>query len=162
MLAFYELTTLDGLLRPFNFECFKGKVVMVVNVASLCGFSHQYDDLELLYNKYKDQGLEIIAFPCNQFGGQEPESDSTLEALIREKFKCTFPIMQKTFVNGDDTNPVYKYLKLKKEGPLGFRGLRWNFEKFLVDRSGEVRHRFVSAVSPLQLEPVIVSLLEDA
>lgn len=162
MSDFYGLATLDGQMRNFDFASLKGKVVLIVNVASLCGFSPQYDDLEKLYKKYGDQGLEIIAFPCNQFGGQEPESTQNLETFIREQFKCTFPVMKKTIVNGDDTNPVYAYLKLKMAGSLGFRGIRWNFEKFLIDRDGVVRHRFVSAVSPLQIEPVIVSLLKNS
>ncbi|KAF3990592.1 hypothetical protein FT663_01667 [Candidozyma haemuli var. vulneris] len=161
MSSFYELSTLDGRSQAFDFASLEGKVVLIVNVASLCGFSPQYDDLEILYQKYKSRGLEILAFPCNQFGGQEPDTSKDLESFIRAKFKCTFPIMKKTIVNGDDTNPVYQYLKSRKSGSLGFKGLRWNFEKFLVDRKGEVRHRFVSAVSPLQIESVIVSLLND-
>lgn len=162
MLNFYELSATKASLQSLDFGSLKNKVVMVVNVASLCGFSHQYDDLEQLYQKYKNQGFEIIAFPCNQFGGQEPEEGDRLEAFIREKFKCTFPIMQKTMVNGEDTHPVFQYLKEKQTGSLGFKGIRWNFEKFVIDRKGEVRARYVSAVSPMSIEPVIVTLLNEA
>ncbi|KAM3124737.1 hypothetical protein CJJ07_003772 [Candidozyma auris] len=162
MSAFHKLTTLDSRSQLYSFDSLKGKVVLVVNVASLCGFSHQYDDLEKLYQKYHSKGLEILAFPCNQFGGQEPEDADALERVIRDKFNCTFPIMRKCTVNGDDTNPVYIYLKSQKRGHLGFEGIRWNFEKFLIDKNGNVRHRYVSGVSPLQLQPVIESLLAEA
>lgn len=159
MLSFYELSTQDGHNKKVDFSQFKGKVVLLVNVASLCGFSFQYHELEKLYQKYKDEGFVILAFPCNQFGGQEPDLNENLEDFIRAKFKITFPVMKKSEVNGDDTNAVYDYLKNQKAGPLGFKGVRWNFEKFVVDREGNVVSRLVSGVTPASMEAGIKSLL---
>lgn len=133
--------------------------MLIVNVASLCGFTPQYSDLERLYRKYHDQGLEILAFPCNQFGGQEPQNNIELERFVRKKFGVTFPILSKGYVNGDDTHPIYSYLKEKQRAPLGFKGVRWNFEKFIIDREGQPVYRFPSSVNPLALEPLIEQLL---
>lgn len=132
---------------------------MIVNVASLCGFTPQYSDLERLYQKYHQQGLEILAFPCNQFGGQEPQNERDIERFVRSKFGVTFPIFAKVLVNGDDTHPVYRYLKEKQRAPLGFKGVRWNFEKFIIDRQGYPVYRLITTVNPLDLEPIIKDLL---
>lgn len=161
MLHFYSLSAEDGRKKTFHFDTLRNKVVLIVNVASLCGFTPQYKDLEYLYEKYNEAGLEIIAFPCNQFGGQEPELQQNIENFVRETFHVSFPVMTKTSVNGDETHPVYEFLKKEKAGALGFRGIRWNFEKFLIDRRGNVTHRFVSAVVPKQMEPAISELLRQ-
>lgn len=157
---FYSLSALDELGNTKHFESLRGKVVIIVNVASLCGFTPQYSDLQYLYEKYQKQGLEILAFPCNQFGGQEPSDHSSIEKYVRSTFKVTFPILQKILVNGVDAHPVYKYMKEQKHGALGFKGIRWNFEKFLVDRRGNVVVRVVSTITPKQMEPLISHLLE--
>ncbi|KAG7192108.1 uncharacterized protein KQ657_002470 [Scheffersomyces spartinae] len=139
---------------------FKTKVILVVNVALLCGYTPQYKELEALYEKYKQNGLEIIAFPCNQFGSQEPDDEKVIVQTCSIKYGVLFPIMKKVHVNGDDEDPIYTYLKLERRGHLGFSGVRWNFEKFLISKSGDVVARYLSNVTPMQIEPVIVRLLE--
>lgn len=159
-MSFYSLQAVDGHGEPFSFETLRNKVVVIVNVASLCGFTPQYEEFELLHQKYKDDGLVILAFPCNQFAGQEPGKFESIEEFVRSKFGVTFPIMEKTIVNGEDAHPVYKYLKPRQKGALGFQGIRWNFEKFLIDRHGVVTHRFISGVTPLKIEPLIADMLK--
>lgn len=159
MAEFYALSATDCQGKEIQFETLRGKVVIVVNVASLCGYTPQYSDLERLYKRHHLEGLEILAFPCNQFGGQEPQNNKDLEQFVRKKFDVTFPILAKTYVNGDDTHPVYRYLKEKQRGRFGFKGVRWNFEKFIIDREGAPVYRFDSSINPLDLEPVIVDLL---
>lgn len=160
MSDFYSLNADDGSGTPFAFASLVGKVVLVVNVASLCGFTPQYDDLQYLYEKYHDQGLEILAFPCNQFGGQEPAEHGSIQKFVRSKFNVTFPVLAKVEVNGDYAHPVYQYLKLQKPGSLGFRGVRWNFEKFVVDKNGKVVARILSGTTPKQMEAMLRHLLE--
>lgn len=161
MSNFYALSATNSLGEEILFEKLRGKVVIIVNVASLCGFTPQYSDLERLYQKYHHQGLEILAFPCNQFGGQEPQDGISIERSVRKKFGVTFPILAKGFVNGDDTHPVYRYLKEKQRAPFGFKGVRWNFEKFIIDRQGHPVYRYGASVNPLELEPLIVELLQQ-
>ncbi|KAF7582417.1 Glutathione peroxidase-like peroxiredoxin HYR1 [Clavispora lusitaniae] len=156
---FYSLSALNCHGEPFSFEKLRGKVVLIVNVASLCGFTPQYSDLQDLYKKYHEQGFEILAFPCNQFGGQEPAANGNIQNFVRDRFGVTFSMMSKVIVNGDDTHPVYRFLKDRKKGALGFKGIRWNFEKFLIDKDGQVVYRFGSAVKPSKLEPIISELL---
>lgn len=158
---FYTLSALDELGNTKQFESLRGKVVLIVNVASFCGFTPQYSELQHLYEKYHSRGLEILAFPCNQFGGQEPAGHTTIERYVRTNFNVTFPILQKVVVNGPDAHPVFNYLKEQKHGALGFKGIRWNFEKFVVDRLGNVVVRVESAVVPQQMEPLISHLLES-
>lgn len=160
MLSFYNLSAPDGHNKTVDFSSLKGKVVIIVNVASLCGFSSQYSEFEKLYQKYKDDGLVVMAFPCNQFGGQEPDLQENLEDFIRSKFQVSFPVMKKVDVNGDNTCNVYQYLKNEKAGPLGFKGVRWNFEKFIIDRNGKVVARQSSGVTPSSMEPAINILLK--
>ncbi|KAK9077814.1 hypothetical protein SSX86_006152 [Deinandra increscens subsp. villosa] len=131
---------------------FKGKVLLVVNVASQCGLtSSNYPELSQLYNKYKDQGLEILAFPCNQFGFQEPGSNDQIKQFACTRFKAEFPIFDKVDVNGPFTAPVYQFLKSSSGGFLGDL-VKWNFEKFLVDKNGKVVERYPPTTSPLQIE----------
>lgn len=157
---FYSFVPLDGFERPFSFYSLRGKVVLIVNVASLCGFTPQYKELELLYKKYRDQGLVIIGFPCNQFANQEPLDDGNIGVFCQKQFGVNFPILKKIEVNGSNAHPLYKYLKKEKAGLLGFKGVRWNFEKFLVDRQGNVVERFLSEQTPLSFEQEIVRLLK--
>lgn len=157
--SFYDFAPIDNKGNPFPFSQLKGKVVLVVNVASKCGFSGQYEELETLYEKYQSQGFVTIAFPCNQFGGQEPGSDREILEFCRSKYNISFPIMKKVDVNGEDSEPVYTWLKDQKAGFLGFKGIKWNFEKFLVDRSGHVVERWTSMATPLSLEEDIEKVL---
>lgn len=158
-MGIYDYDVIDVRKRRFDLKQLKGKVVVIVNVASLCGFTVQYKDLEYLYERYKDQGLEIIAFPCNQFGVQEPFDSEKILYLCKNKFGVTFPIMDKIEVNGELEHPLYTHLKRERKTDLGFKGIRWNFEKFVINREGQVVARFELAFPPLSLEPLILRLL---
>ena len=160
MSGFYKLAPKDRKGEPFPFSQLEGKVVLIVNVASKCGFTPQYQELEQLYKKYKDQGLVVIGFPCNQFGRQEPGSDEEIGQFCQLNYGVTFPVLRKIDVNGSDADPVYEYLKSQKAGLLGFRGIKWNFEKFLVDKKGEVHERYSSLTKPSSLDATIAELLE--
>lgn len=160
MSRFYELQPRNGKGEVFLFKQLEGKVVLIVNVASKCGFTPQYDELEELYKNYKDRGLVILGFPCNQFGHQEPGSDVQIAQFCQLNYGVSFPIMKKVDVNGPDSDPVYEFLKSQKAGNLGFRGIKWNFEKFLVDRQGKVFERWDSLTKPSSLGPVIQHLLD--
>lgn len=159
--GFYGLTATRGDGELFQFEALKGKVVLIVNVASLCGFTPQYNELQRLYERYHDQGLEILAFPCNQFGNQEPGSHEEIIRFTRETFHVTFTILGKVDVNGPDEVDVYKYIKNEKRNILGLKGVKWNFEKFLVDRRGNVVNRYLSTKRPLSIETRIKELLDE-
>lgn len=159
MSKFYELTPLDKSGQAFPFSQLKGKVVLIVNVASKCGFTPQYKELEELYKKYQSQGFEIIGFPCNQFGHQEPGSDEEIGQFCQLNYGVTFPIMKKINVNGSEADAVYEFLKSQKSGLLGFKGIKWNFEKFLVNKKGEVYERYSSLTKPSSLEKTIEELL---
>lgn len=137
---------------------YKGKVILIVNTASKCGLTPQYEGLEALYQKYKDQGFVILAFPCNQFMGQEPGTAEEIEKFCSTKYNITFPLFDKIKVNGDDADPLYKYLKetLVREGK---NDIKWNFEKFLIDRNGTPVERFLPTNKPQTLEPNIEKLL---
>jgi glutathione peroxidase len=139
---------------------FKGKAVLVVNVASKCGFTPQYDGLEALYKKYKDQGLEILGFPCNQFGAQEPGSNDEIQQFCRMNYGVTFPVMGKVDVNGDQAAPVYEWLKSSAPGLLGTEAIKWNFTKFLVGKDGQVIDRFAPQTKPEDLSKDIEKALK--
>lgn len=158
--SFYDLAPADKKGEPFSFEQLKGKVVLVVNVASKCGFTPQYKGLEALYKKYHDQGFEIIGFPSNQFGGQEPGTDEEITQFCELNYGVTFPVLKKIDVNGSNEDPVYNFLKSKKAGLLGFKGIKWNFEKFLIDREGNVVNRWASTTSPSSIDSHVAELLK--
>ncbi|KAI0707349.1 glutathione peroxidase-like protein [Earliella scabrosa] len=159
MSTFYSLkATLPG-NKTYDFEQLKGKVVLIVNTASKCGFTPQYKGLEELYQKYKDQGFVILGFPCNQFAGQEPENDEKIAEFCQLNHGVTFPLMAKSDVNGDNTNEVYKWLKSQKAGILGLTRIKWNFEKFLIDKEGNVVHRWASTTTPQAIDAEIAKLL---
>ncbi|QLL30764.1 hypothetical protein HG536_0A05790 [Torulaspora globosa] len=160
MSEFYKLAPKDRKGEPFPFSQLEGKVVLIVNVASKCGFTPQYQELEDLYKKYKDQGLVIIGFPCNQFGRQEPGSDEEIGQFCQLNYGVTFPVLKKIDVNGSDADPVYEFLKSQKAGLLGFRGIKWNFEKFLVDKKGAVHQRYSSLTKPSSLDATIAELVK--
>ncbi|CCH58996.1 hypothetical protein TBLA_0B01530 [Henningerozyma blattae CBS 6284] len=160
--SFYELTPKDNKGQPFPFTQLKGKVVMIVNVASKCGFTPQYKELEDLYKEYKDKDFIIIGFPCNQFGNQEPGSDTDIAKFCSLNYGVTFPVLKKIDVNGVDEDPVYTFLKDQKSGLLGFKGIKWNFQKFLISKNGEVFQRYSSLTKPKSMEDDIKKLLAES
>ncbi|KAK7285385.1 hypothetical protein RJT34_20154 [Clitoria ternatea] len=160
--SIYEFTVKDAKGRDVNLSTYKGKVLLVVNVASKCGFTNSnYTQLTELYSKYKDKGLEILAFPCNQFLKQEPGTSQDAEEFACTRFKAEYPIFGKIRVNGPDAAPLYKFLKEKKPGFLGSR-IKWNFTKFLADRQGHVIQRYSPTTSPLSIEDDIKKALGEA
>ncbi len=136
-----------------------GKVLLIVNTASKCGFTPQYTGLEQLYKKYKDQGFEILAFPCNQFGAQEPGDAEEIQNFCAINYDVSFPLMAKIDVNGDNADPLWDYLKQQQAGLLGSRAIKWNFTKFLVDRKGSVVARHGPQIKPEALAKDIERLL---
>lgn len=152
-----ELKTIDG--RVTTLREHQGKVLLVVNVASRCGFTPQYEGLEALYRKYKDRGLVVLGFPCNQFGAQEPESEAEIQRFCSLTYNVSFPMFSKIEVNGPGTHPLYEFLKASQKGVLGTEGIKWNFTKFLVDRQGEVIARFAPTTTPSALEKEVEKLL---
>ena len=154
----FKVNTIDS--KETTLEQYKGKVMLIVNVASKCGYTPQYDGLETLYKKYKEQGLVVLGFPCNQFSSQEPGSEAEIQNFCRVNFGVTFPMFSKINVNGDNTHPLYRYLKSEQPGILGTETIKWNFTKFLVDKEGKVIERFGSSTKPVSLEEEIESLLK--
>lgn len=153
----FNVKDIDG--KDVSLSKFKGKVALIVNVASKCGLtSSNYSELSHIYEKYKTQGFEILAFPCNQFGGQEPGSNPEIKQFACTRFKAEFPIFDKVDVNGPSTAPVYQFLKSATGGFLGDL-VKWNFEKFLVDKNGKVVERYPPTTSPFQIEKDIQKLL---
>jgi glutathione peroxidase len=136
-----------------------GKVLLVVNTASKCGFTPQYDGLEKVYQKYADQGFEVLGFPCNQFGGQEPGNAEEIDQFCKVNFGVTFPLMKKVDVNGADASPLFDWMKAEAPGILGSKAIKWNFTKFLVDREGKVVRRYASADRPEAIAKDIEKLL---
>lgn len=152
----YKVKNISG--EDVSMSEYKGKVVLIVNTASKCGFTKQYEGLEELYEKYKDQGFVILGFPCNQFGSQEPGDNEEIKNFCTSTFSVTFPMMSKIDVNGNDADPLYKFLKKEKGGILG-DDIKWNFTKFLIDREGNVVDRFASQKTPKALEKEVEKLL---
>ena len=142
----YTMKSIDG--QSVNLDSFKGKVILIVNTASKCGFTPQYEPLEAIYNKYKDKGFTILAFPANNFGHQEPGNDQQIKEFCSANYHVTFPLFSKVSVKGDDICPLYAYLTSENTNP-GFSGdIGWNFTKFLVDRNGKVIARYESKIRP--------------
>ena len=137
----------------------RGKVILVVNTASKCGFTPQYAGLEALWRKHKDAGLVVLGFPCNQFGGQEPGTADQIASFCSTTYDVTFPIMAKVDVNGDNADPFYAWLKKEKPGLLGIGAIKWNFTKFLIGRNGKVLNRYAPSASPASLDIDIASAL---
>ncbi len=155
----FKVKSLDGKVVPLN--AYKGKVVLVVNTASKCGFTPQYAGLEDLYKKYKGEGLVILGFPCNQFGAQEPGTATEIAEFCTENYGVTFPMFEKIDVNGKNSAPLYVFLKRSMPGKEGEgNDVKWNFTKFLLDRKGNPVKRFASAVKPVELEAEIERLLK--
>jgi glutathione peroxidase len=148
MSTLYDYTVDDIHGKPVKLDRYKDKVVLVVNTASKCGFTPQYKGLEALYEKYHAKGLEVLGFPCNQFGAQEPGSEAEIEQFCELNYGVTFPMFAKIDVNGAHAAPVYQYLKSAKPGLLGSEAIKWNFTKFLVDRGGKAIARFAPNDTP--------------
>ena len=142
----YTLNSIDG--QPAPLAQYKGKAILIVNVASRCGFTPQYEGLEAIYRKYKDRGFVILGFPANNFGGQEPGTNEEIKTFCSSKYNVTFPMYAKISVKGEDQAPLYQFLTGKQTNPASGGEIKWNFTKFLVDRDGKVVARFESAVTP--------------
>lgn len=156
-LSDFTLPLLDGKDQPLS--AYSGKVVLVVNVASKCGLTPQYEGLEALYRKYKDQGLVILGFPCNQFAGQEPGTSEDIAQFCSLTYGVSFPVFERINVNGRWAHPLYKWLKAEAPGVMGFEAIKWNFTKFLIGRDGKVLHRFAPQTEPADIAPEIEKLL---
>jgi len=157
----FSALLLDG--RDVCLEEFRGKVLLIVNTASQCGFTPQFAGLEQLYRTYKLRGFEVLGFPCNQFGRQEPGSAGEIEAFCKENYSISFPMFAKIGVNGSDALPLYRFMKREQPGLLGLIGIRrikWNFTKFLIDRKGRVVERFSPSTAPRALTAKIERLLD--
>lgn len=153
----FNLTLNNG--QEIKLEQYRGKVMLIVNTASKCGFTPQYEGLQNIYRKYKEQGLLVLGFPCDQFGHQEPGTDSEIEQFCSLKFNVDFPMFKKIEVNGSHASPLYQYLKDQAPGLLGSKGIKWNFTKFLVDKSGKVVKRYAPTTKPEDISADIEALL---
>jgi len=153
----YSAKTLDG--QDVSLADYRGQVLLIVNTASKCGFTPQYEGLEALYRDYKDRGLTILGFPCNQFGAQEPGSAEEIASFCSLTYDVTFPMLAKIDVNGPSAHPLYAFLKKEQKGVLGTEGIKWNFTKFLIGRDGEVVERFAPTTKPEDLKVAVEALL---
>ena len=158
MATIYDFKALNNKGAEVDFSQYQGQVLLIVNTASKCGFTPQYDGLEALYQKYKDQGLTVIGFPCDQFAHQEPGSDAEIAEFCRLNHGVTFPLMSKIEVNGDNAHPIYKYLKSVAKGTFG-SAIKWNFTKFLISRDGKTVKRYAPTVTPEKMEKDIQEML---
>jgi glutathione peroxidase len=153
----YSAKTLDG--QDVSLADYRGQVLLIVNTASKCGFTPQYDGLEALYKAHKDRGFTVLAFPCNQFGAQEPGNAEEIASFCSLTYDVTFPVMSKIDVNGADAHPLYRFLKKEQKGVLGTEAIKWNFTKFLIGKDGEVVERFAPTVKPEDLKVAVEALL---
>ncbi|MFV0269268.1 MAG: glutathione peroxidase [Draconibacterium sp.] len=156
---FYQFTVKSIQGKEVSMEDFKGKIILVVNTASKCGFTPQYAGLEDLYRKYRDSGLVILGFPCNQFGNQEPGDEKSISEVCLINYGVSFPMFSKVDVNGEQAHPIFKYLKKQLSGLLGSK-IKWNFTKFLIDKHGKPVKRFAPITQPEKLEPYIKKLIK--
>ena len=157
----FTMTSIDGEAVPLS--RYRGKVLLIVNVASYCGYTPQYEGLQKLYEKYRSRGFEILAFPSNNFGKQEPGSDEEIKSFCSSKYGVSFPLFSKIIVKGDSIHPLYRYLTHKEENGVLDAGVRWNFQKFLIDKQGRERSVFYSGVKPLSeaLTSAVEKLFEE-
>ncbi|PXA73393.1 glutathione peroxidase [Caulobacter sp. D4A] len=158
-MSVYEFSakTLEG--KDVSLADYRGQVLLIVNTASKCGLTPQYEGLEALYKAQKDRGLTILGFPCNQFGSQEPGTAEEIGSFCSLTYDVTFPMMAKIDVNGPSAHPLYAYLKKQQKGVLGTEGIKWNFTKFLIDRDGNVVERFAPTTKPEELQAAVEALL---
>ncbi len=155
----YDFTATSIMGLPKSLRDYEGKVLLIVNTASKCGFTPQYAGLQELYESYRDRGFTVLGFPCNQFAAQEPGSADDIRQFCQVNYGVTFPMFDKVDVNGRETHPLYKYLKKQAPGALGIKAIKWNFTKFLVDQAGNVVERFEPNVEPADIAPAIEALL---
>lgn len=153
----FSAKTLDG--QDVSLADYRGQVLLIVNTASKCGLTPQYEGLEALYRDYKDRGLTVLGFPCNQFGAQEPGNAEEIASFCSLTYDVTFPMLAKIDVNGPSTHPLYAFLKKEQKGVLGTEGIKWNFTKFLIGRDGEVVERFAPTTKPEDLKVAVEALL---
>ena len=153
----HSARSLDGSERPLSE--FRGQVLLIVNVASRCGFTPQYAGLEALYRSYRDRGFAVLGFPCNQFGSQEPGTEADIQSFCATTYDVSFPMFAKVEVNGAAAHPLYRYLKGERPGILGTEAIKWNFTKFLVDRNGSVVKRYAPTDKPEDLDAAVAALL---
>jgi glutathione peroxidase len=156
----YQVKSIDGVPTPLS--KFRGNVLLIVNVASQCGFTPQYAGLQKLYEKFHGDGFEILGFPCNQFGGQEPAPEAEIKTFCDTRYGVTFPLFSKIDVNGSNADPLYTFLKNAQPGVLGTEAIKWNFTKFLIDRNGQPTKRFAPQDKPESIEKDIQKTLARA
>ncbi len=156
--AFYQFKAKNIQGKEISMESYKGKTVLVVNTASKCGLTPQFEGLERLYQKYKDKGLVILGFPCNQFANQEPDDEKSISEGCLVNYGVSFPMFSKIEVNGDNAHPLYKFLKLKLKGTFG-KKVKWNFTKFLLDADGVPQKRFSPITKPEKIEEYLIPLM---
>ena len=154
-----DLVTIDG--KPQKMDVYRSKTLLIVNVASQCGFTPQYKGLQALYDTFKDRGFVVLGFPCNQFGQQEPSGEAEIEQFCTRNFSVTFPMFAKIDVNGVNTHPLYTYLKSEKPGFLGTETIKWNFTKFLISSDGTVLKRYASRDKPEAIEADLVAKMSS-
>jgi glutathione peroxidase len=154
----FSATSIEG--QPVEMSTYRDKVLLIVNTASQCGFTSQYQGLQTLHDKYASRGLAVLGFPCNQFGQQEPGSATDIQSFCEKRFGVSFPLFEKIDVNGANAHPLYQYLEKAAPGIFGSEGIKWNFTKFLVDGSGNVIKRYGSTTEPKDIERDIEALLK--
>ena len=159
MSEFYQFSAEDFKGENIEMSAYKGKVLLVVNTASACGFTPQYEGLQKIYKEYQDKGFEILAFPCNQFGQQEKGSNDEIKSFCDLNFNITFPLFSKIDVNGDQTHPLFVHLKQEAPGILGTKKIKWNFTKFLIGKDGQVVKRYAPTTKPQAIEADIKAQL---
>lgn len=157
--SIHEFKVKDALGKEVDLSRYKGKAVLIVNVASKCGFTNQYEGLEKLSKQFGEQGLAVVGFPCNQFGAQEPGNNEDIQAFCKMDYGVTFPVMAKIDVNGKTADPLYEFLKSSSPGILGTEAIKWNFTKFLIGKDGKVIQRFAPQIKPEDLNKDIEKVL---
>ena len=155
----YEFTCLDSTGQKIDLSCYKGKALLIVNTASQCGFTPQLEGLEKLQQTYSSEEFSVLAFPCNQFGGQEPGSNEEIMEFCKLNYENTFPIFSKIDVNGDDADPLFDFLTNEKKGLLGTEKIKWNFTKFLINKEGEPVARYAPSTTPEKIQSDIDKLI---
>jgi glutathione peroxidase len=158
MSQLYDINVKNSKMKDVSLKSYQGKPMLIVNTASKCGFTSQYEELQKLYDLYHEEGLEILAFPCDQFNNQEPGDNDEIQSFCQLNFGLTFPVFSKIEVNGKNAHPLYQYLKSEKGGIFG-NNIKWNFTKFLVDKEGKVIKRYAPTVKPMRIEKNIKKVI---
>ncbi|MEP2653695.1 MAG: glutathione peroxidase [Paraglaciecola sp.] len=157
----YQFTETLNNGKVIGLQVYQNSVLLIVNTASQCGFTPQYEGLQQLQNRYHSQGFEILGFPCNQFGRQEPGSDNDIQKFCNLTYQISFPLFKKVEINGANTSALYKYLKTNAPGVMGSKSIKWNFTKFLINKKGQVVKRYASTTKPSDIEEDIKNLLKE-